>query len=510
MVIAPYIFSYNYLGDFLRKLKLFIINGIILTCTSFLLQTIGFFSNVYISNKIGAESVGVFQLLMSVYAFFLTLAYSGINLSCMRIISEEIAKGYGGNVKKCMKYCILYSIFFGFLACFLLIILASFISSHWLHNKVSTTPLYLAAFSFPFIAVSSALKGYFSAVRRVSKTAFAEVSEQVLKFSLIVFFINLLPPISIDLACIILVLSDTIAEAFSFSVLFILYKFDRRKHNYTRTNNSKFFKYLLRISLPISFTSYIRSGLSTLQQLLIPFRLEKSGVSCDIALSQYGQISGMIMPIIMFPSIFIISFASLLIPEFSEYNVQHKTFQINYNIKKIYKYTLYFSICIFGIFLCFSKELCSIIYNSPQISLYLIILSPSIILIYLDKVTDSILKGLDKQVKVMGVNIIDLFSSISFIYFLLPVFGIKGYLFVILFSEFLNFSLSLRILIKETHLKFDFANIIKPVLCLVFSLFLVFFIKRFFEINVVNLILLMGVFIGLYLICLRFLEKKIL
>ena len=146
----------------------------------------------------------------------------------------------------------------------------------------------------------------------------------------------------------------------------------------------------------------------------------------------------------------------------------------------------------------------------PELSTYLIILSPTIILIYLDKVVDSILKGLDKQVRVMGINILDLFSCLGFIYFLLPVVGIKGYLFVILFSETLNFTLSLRILIKETHFKFDISNIIKPVFSLIFSIFLIYIFKNLFDLHIVNVILLICLFIVFYLLILKFLEKRIL
>lgn len=494
---------------FLRKLKLFLINGFILTCTAFLLQTIGLFFNVYISNKIGSESVGVFQLLMSVYTFFVTFALSGINLSCMRIISEEIAIGYSGNVKKAMKYCVFYSAFFGLLAGGLLFFFAPFISVNWLHGKVSATPFYIISVSLPFVAISSALKGYFSAVRRVSKTAFSEIFEQIVKVILIAYLINLFMPLTVDYACISLVAGTTISEGLSFICLFILYKLDRSRYNKSRKNNNKFIGKLLKISLPIAFTSYVRSGLSTLQQILIPFRLEKSGISCEVALCSYGQISGMVMPVIMFPCIFITSFCDLLIPEFSEYNVQNKNTQINYNITKIIKYTLYFAVCIFGIFISFSEELCMTIYNIPELSKFLIILSPTIILIYLDKVIDSILKGLDKQVRVMGINIIDLFSSISFIFFLLPIFGISGYLFVILFSESLNFILSLKILIKETHFKFDISCILKPILCLVFSVLFISVFKCFFDINIISLLLLICLFVVFYLLCLKFCERKI-
>lgn len=494
----------------MRKLKVFLINGIVLTATSFLLQTIGLFFNVYISNKIGSESVGVFQLLMSVYTFFITFALSGINLSCMRIISEEIAKGFSGNTKKAMKYCLAYSLLFGGLAGVLLFIFTPFISTNWLHNKISFTPLYIISFSLPFLALSAALKGYFSAVRRVSKTAFSEIFEQIIQIIIVTYLINLFMPPTVDYACISLVLGATISEVFSFIFIFILYKIDSKQYKISPKSNSKFVGKLLHISLPIAFTSYVRSGLSTLQQLLIPFRLEKSGISCGTALSQYGQVSGMVMPIIMFPSIFILSFCNLLIPEFSEYNVQNKRIQINYNITKIIKYTLYFSTCIFGIFLCFSKELCTIIYNMPELSMYLVVLSPTIILIYLDKVVDSILKGLDLQVKVMGINILDLLSCLGFIYFLLPVVGIKGYLFVILFSETLNFTLSLRILIKETHFKFDITNIIKPTFSLICSILLIFIFKGFFDLHIVNLIILICMFIVFYLLILKFLDRKII
>lgn len=135
----------------MRKLKVFLINGIVLTATSFLLQTIGLFFNVYISNKIGSESVGVFQLLMSVYTFFITFALSGINLSCMRIISEEIAKGFSGNTKKAMKYCLAYSLLFGGLAGVLLFtftLLFLQIGSHGL--RISFTPAILL-FLFHFL-----------------------------------------------------------------------------------------------------------------------------------------------------------------------------------------------------------------------------------------------------------------------------------------------------------------------------------------------------------------------
>lgn len=85
---------------FLRKVKVFLLNGILLTCTSLLLRSIGMFFGVYISNKIGTEAVGVYQLIMSVYMFAITIANSGIHLATTRIVSEQEAFRHGSWYKK--------------------------------------------------------------------------------------------------------------------------------------------------------------------------------------------------------------------------------------------------------------------------------------------------------------------------------------------------------------------------------------------------------------------------
>ena len=73
----------------MRKLKIFIFNGVLLTITSLVMQTIGVSFNVYISNKIGSTAIGVYQLIMSIYMFTITLASSGMNLAITKIVAEE-------------------------------------------------------------------------------------------------------------------------------------------------------------------------------------------------------------------------------------------------------------------------------------------------------------------------------------------------------------------------------------------------------------------------------------
>ena len=181
----------------------------------------------------------------------------------------------------------------------------------------------------------------------------------------------------------------------------------------------------------------------------------------------------MVLPIILFPSTFLNSFSGLLIPEFSSFNVKQEKETIKKSIEKIFKYTIFFSFFVVGFFFCFSDNLSVLIYKNIEISIYIKILAPIIIFMYLDNIVDGILKGLDKQVSVMIINIIDLISSIIFICILLPMYGIIGYLIVLFISEILNALLSIWVLIDTTKIKFNYKNlIIKPIFVVFFSVIL--------------------------------------
>ncbi len=482
----------------MRKVKLFLFNGFLLTVTSLFLRSIGMFFGIYISNKIGSEAVGVYSLIMSVYMLFVTFASSGIHLATSRIVSEQLAFGNDRHIKFAVRKCILYSFITGTVAFLVLYFLAPFISIYCLHEKVSSFCLKLMGVSLPFLAMSCSINGYFSAIRNVKKTAICQVFEQILKISFILFFMSIFSTDNIEYTCICLVLGSCISEILSFFALFIFYKNDFKNNTSTFDKRFSFTKQILKITLPIAFTSYIRSGLSTLKQILIPTRLEKSGLSCESALSKYGIINGMAMPLIMFPCSFISSFSMLLIPEFSYLNAKKNFEKINFAICKILKFCFIFSFLIMGIFWCFSDKLSFYIYKDEGVSIFIKILSPLVVLMYVDNVVDGILKGLDKQVSVMGINILDLLISVTLIYFLLPIQGIKGYIVVLFVSEILNGLVSLCLLIKETKIKFDFVNwIFKPGLSLVLLNFIV---KGFCCNSVFELIIQILLFVVFYFI----------
>lgn len=451
------------LGDILRNLKIFIINVGIMTITSSILQLVGIIFNIYISNKIGSEGVGLFSLIMSVYTFGITLASFGINLASTKIVANQMAFNNKNGAIKVLFQCIFLSFIVGTLASFLLYAFSDIIINVCLKNKISKLPLYICFIALPFISMSASINGYFNATRKVYKTASASILEQIIKIFLAFTLLDLLLPKGLEYACISLIIATCISEMSSFFYSLLLIYLEKRKLKYKK-NNENYFKEIFRICVPIGLTSYIRSGLSTFKQLIIPLRLEKSGLSTSASISAYGIVNGMVMPLLLFPSVFINSFANLLVPEFSRIYATKNSTRISTITNKIFKYTFLFSACIFSIFITFYNKLSNILYNEALVAKFLLILSPLVIIIYIDTVVDGILKGLDEQVNVMKCNILDLFTSITLIYFLVPIMGIYGYIVVIYVSELLNGIISIYLLVRKTKVKFKFTQyIIKPV-----------------------------------------------
>lgn len=326
----------------------------------------------------------------------------------------------------------------------------------------------------------------------------------LLQVALTCLFLYAFPSSDLNIVFTYLILASTISSVFEFILTYTLYVRDRRMILDTRfVSEDRYLRKVLRIAFPVAITSYVRSGLSTLKQFLIPFSLAKHPSSSDKALSQYGLINGMTMPIIMFPCIIITSCASLLIPEFARYNLKKDLTRMNQVIAFIFKFTSFFSICIIGIFLTFTEEICYIVYNNLEISEFLVLLSPLVILIYLDKIIDAMLRGLDKQVGVMFCNIFDLLSTMLLIYSLVPTYGIYGYIAIIAISEILNFTISLLQLYRATKFKFDCVSyVIVPFLLVIATKLLFDAIDNYMEYEIGFVIFKILIFIGIYVLLL--------
>ena len=262
----------------------------------------------------------------------------------------------------------------------------------------------------------------------------------------------------------------------------------------------------LKIALPIAISSYVRSGLSTVQHLLVPSALMRGGLTRAEALSAVGVLHGMVLPVLLFPTAVIGSFAGLLVPEVAECHAREDLAGARRIAVRALSAGLVFSIGTAGLMALLSGDLSALLYSSPTAGYYLLLLAPVIPVMYLDSIVDALLKGLGHQVYSMGINIADAAISILLLLLFLPRYGISGYVAVIYITEIFNFVLSL----------FRLCTALRPALSLSLSvsiplgaaLFGFGTAARIFtaEGTLASLLLKAGYYLGLYLLLLCVLE----
>ena len=436
----------------MTKRRRFLFNGLILTLVGLAMRGSALFLGAYIAGVIGAEGIGLQGLIATVYSLAVTLATSGVSLSVTRLVAASI--GEGGGDSRILRGAFLYATFFGLLATALLLLLSERIGVAILLDGRTVGALRILALSLLPMALSGVISGYFVAVRRVTLNAAVNVVGQVMRIGLTVALLVRLSDGTTEGAVRALAIGATVTETVCFLVALIELLVDRRLYGSTE-NKGYDLPRVAGMALPLAFSAYVRSFLMTVEHSLIPRRLIDRGDTKSEALSAYGYLGGMALPIVLFPMTPLSSFSGLLVPEFAESEGAGDRARMERIASRASSLTLIFATVVAVFIYAFSEELGYVIYGTYEAGRYVAILSPVIPLMYLDHVTDSMLKGIGEHVYSMWVNIADSLLSVALVWALIPLLGILGYAVVIILMELFNFILSFLRLRRRIRFKID-------------------------------------------------------
>ena len=70
-------------------------NAALLTASSLVLRLLGMGFRVILSAYLGGEGMGLYQLIMALYAVFIALATAGVNVASTRLAAQSLARGQG-------------------------------------------------------------------------------------------------------------------------------------------------------------------------------------------------------------------------------------------------------------------------------------------------------------------------------------------------------------------------------------------------------------------------------
>ncbi len=277
------------------------------------------------------------------------------------------------------------------------------------------------------------------------------------------------------MTCLALVLGGALSELCGFLLNLAAFLYDRRRHLSVASDEGcgrdatvGAGRKLLGITVPVTLAATARSGLLTLQHALIPRGLKASGASWEQALSSYGVVHSVVLPVVLFPSAFINSYSGLLIPEVAESWARGDRERVARLAGRTVTPALIFSIGVAGIMASFGMELGEFICGSREAGHYICLLAPLIPIMYVDSTVDAFLKGMGEQVYSMNVNIIDALCSVILVWLLLPRMGLAGYIIAIYATETLNTTLSLCRMLRLSGMRVHlWGQVVAPVLSVV-------------------------------------------
>ena len=448
-------------GFFIMRKKNIFASAFILTLAGIITKFLGFFYRIYMTNIIGAEGLGLYQIITPIYALAWSIACSGFTVTISKLVSAEHAKKEYGNMGRIVKQCIFITGGIGALLSVLIFLFADIIAIYLLKDVRVAYSLKILALCFPFMAIGSTVNGYFFGLQEAVVPATSQVLEQSLRIVTIFLFAGFFVNKGIEYAILLAVLGVLIGEFIS--CVYIVFSYKRYKDKYSfknkpKTSSRKIFLSIINMATPLTLNHVTGSFLSTIENSLLPQRLQLFGLSSSDAMIAFGQLSGMAIPLIYFPTAFLSSLSSSLLPAVSEAVTVNKLENLKGIMRESFLFT---SILSFGsacLFVTFSHELGALIYNQ-NISKLLFVLGLMCPIIYSQFIVIGILNGLGEQTYIFKIQIFVAIMTILNVYFLVPVYGMNAYLFDWFLTALIARYLYMAKLKNITDIKFNNMNL---------------------------------------------------
>ncbi len=470
--------------DFFKKHTL-ITGALVLTVTGFATRVLGFFYRIFLSRTIGAEGLGLYNMVHPIYGICFALCAGSIQTAISRFVAANVSKG-----KKILCTGLFISLTIAAALAALITRYSGPLAHYVLIEDRCASLLPFMAVSVPFSAVHACINGYYYGVQKTKVPAMAQIVEQIIRMGAVFLIADILKSSGQELTVELAVTGHLIGELAScFYTVFCFCIFPPKSlaHVSAMVYSASRFKLtgrlgavaadfwetapsLMTLALPLMGNRLILNVLASAEAIWIPNRLTMFGLNSSEAFGIYGVLTGMAMPFIMFPSAITNSMAVLLLPTVAEAQAEGNEARIAQTISMSLRYSMYMGVLCIGVFTLFGKELGVSVFHDESSGAFMQILAWLCPFLYLATTMGSILNGLGKTTTTFLQNVTALVLRLAFVLVGIPAFGITAYLWGMLASELLLASLHLVSLKRLVNFSWNTMEIIvKPAVLLMIS-----------------------------------------
>lgn len=295
------------------KRKGFAFGAMVLAFSAFIAKVIGAVYRIPLTNLLGAEGIGLYQLAFPILALLLTLSSGAIPMSIGKIFASRKALDTQGNGGGIMFAALAYMFACGLIMSILFFVLSPFIAKGQGQETLRLCYYVLAPTVF-IVALESVFKGWFIGNGNLVPNAVVQITEQVVKLVGGLIMAKILLPKGLTYAIMGALLGTTLAELVSLLTYLIIFFFDKsRNKTFARVDFKDNIKTLTKSALPLGALGLIFPLAAFIDSFIIVNLLGTSLERAE-ATAQYGLLTGVVNPLINMPVVIAMALAVAIVP----------------------------------------------------------------------------------------------------------------------------------------------------------------------------------------------------
>lgn len=469
-----------------------------LACVILLSKLFGFFYRILFMRIAGPDVVGIYMTTYPAFIFFISLAQIGLPLAVTKLVAAYFAAGQLHKVQLVLKKSIRINMLLLLLFIPLFVWLSPIIANQLLHNEAAIYPLLVSLAAIPFVLLSGLIKAYLQGIEKISVTAWTLFFEQIIRIAcislLFPLIINESPAIAAAQAMAITVVTELLAALFIWPFYLREKKKLLKNHSIASTPEAKQTKLTdAKVEADAQFTSSIVST-SQLFHIAIPTAggklfgtftwflepiiflkaLGNAGLTAAVATSLYGIISGVHIPLLLFPAFIPAALSIVLVPAISSALARKHYDTINLWITIAVRVSALIGCYAATVFFLYGDSLAEQLFHIENTYNFMQILAPIFFFYYLQSPLMSILQAMDGAKVAMWNSIYGGIAKLLCMFGLasIPVFSMYGAIIAIGFGVLITTFLHMLSLKSINKIKMPIYALFMPYLCFLIMIFI--------------------------------------
>jgi len=382
----------------------FLQGAVILLAAGVVNRLLGFVPRIALPRMIGAEGVGLIQLVYPFLIVALTVIAGGLPLAVAKLVAEAEARGDEARVRRVLVTALVLAGGFSLLAAGVCYALSGWVAERVMTDARVRSPFLAMLPSLPVVAVSSVWRGYFQGRHNMIPSAVSQTVETLVRIALTLLFAWLFLPRGLEQAAAGAVLGMVAGEIAGLLSLWFWFRGERTgaakgsagKAARPSGSTPSVTRRLIGIAAPVTGSRMIGSLSYLLESILTARSLAAAGVATALATAQYGALQGMIVPLLALPGALTYSLAVSLVPSLAESAARDDAASIRKRLHQSLRLAVAAGAPFAMLMGVLAEPICSLLYGQNDIAGLLRLLAPFSIFLYMQPPLQAALQALDR------------------------------------------------------------------------------------------------------------------